>query len=566
MSLSTASKRIAQEAGVSIIPGYLGSISSTDDLLRIANDIGYPVMIKASAGGGGKGMRIAYSDTEALDGYRLSKAEAKSSFGDDTMFVEKFIEEPRHIEIQLLADSQGNAVWLNERECSVQRRNQKVIEEAPSTFLTSDTRRAMGEQAVALAKAVGYESAGTCEFLVDRNRRFYFLEMNTRLQVEHPVTEAITGIDLVEHMIRVAAGEPLAIRQEDVQLKGWALESRVYAEDPLRGFLPSIGKLVRYQEPSGPGVRVDSGVREGSEISVYYDPMISKLVSYGKDRTEALAIMRSALDRYVIRGVTHNINFLRSLCDHPRFIRGDLTTKFIQDEYPEGYKGAEMSDEDVRVLIGSAVLVRGRLIRDALSVGEGRKGWDAEQEWDQAMKEWVVTLREQRYVVHVLHASISDRQQQLTAAISTDDSEPHEVTLTSSYEVGDSVLTIEVDSAEHTLQVASLSSASSRMSLITRGTTFPLLLHSPTQDELQRYMPKHVAPDTSKQVLSPMPGVVFSVKVQEGEEVAAGQEVCVVEAMKMQNALRVSGHGKVKKILVKQGQTVSSDQVLIELE
>ena len=511
-------------------------------------------------------MRIAWNDTEAVEGFGLSKAEAASSFGDDTMFVEKFIEEPRHIEIQLLADSHGNAVWLNERECSVQRRNQKVIEEAPSTFLTPDTRKAMGTQAVALAKAVGYENAGTCEFLVDRHRRFYFLEMNTRLQVEHPVTEAITGLDLVEHMIRVAAGEPLSFTQADVQLKGWALESRVYAEDPLRGFLPSIGKLVRYQEPTGPGVRVDSGVREGSEISVYYDPMISKLVTYGKDRTEALALMRGALDRYVIRGVTHNVNFLRSLCDHPRFIRGDLTTKFIQDEYPEGYKGAMMVDEDLRILVGSAVLVKGRMMRDTLTVGEGRKGWDPDEEWTQLMKEWVVTLHEQRYLVQVLQSSISDEKQQLTLAITAPEGEPHEVMLTSSYEVGDTVLITEANGRPHTLQVASLSAASSHVSLITRGTSFPLLIHSPAQDALQVHMPVHVAPDTSKMVLSPMPGVVFSMKVNEGDEVVAGQEACVVEAMKMQNSLRFSGNGKVKKVLVKQGQTVSADQVLIELE
>ena len=371
-----SSKKIAKEANVSIIPGYLGAINGDDELLRIANEIGYPVMIKASAGGGGKGMRIAYDDAEAVDGYRLSKAEAMSSFGDDTMFVEKYIEEPRHIEIQLLADAHGNAVYLNERECSVQRRNQKVIEEAPSTFLTPDTRRAMGEQAVALAKAVGYESAGTCEFLVDKHRNFYFLEMNTRLQVEHPVTEAITGLDLVEHMIRVAAGQPLSFAQKDVRLEGWALESRVYAEDPLRGFLPSIGKLVRYVEPRGEGVRVDSGVREGSDISVYYDPMISKLITYAPTRNEALARMRAALDQYVIRGVTHNINFLRSLCDHPRFIRGDLSTAFIPEEYPDGYKGAEMSDEDVVVLLGTAVAVRAR---QALGVlGEAGGGWDGE--------------------------------------------------------------------------------------------------------------------------------------------------------------------------------------------
>lgn len=324
-----SSKKIAKEAGVNIIPGFLGAIDNDPDLIRIANEIGYPVMIKASAGGGGKGMRIAWNDEEAVSGYRLSKQEAMASFGDDTMFVEKFIEEPRHIEIQLLADAHGNAVYLNERDCSIQRRNQKVIEEAPSTFLDAATRAQMGNQAVALAKAVGYESAGTCEFLVDKHRNFYFLEMNTRLQVEHPVTECITGLDLVEHMIRVATGEPLSFGQADVKLEGWAFESRVYAEDPLRGFLPSIGRLVRYVEPSGENIRVDSGVREASEISIHYDPMISKLVTYGATRNEALQKMREALDSYVIRGLTHNINFLRSLCDHPRFISGNINTNFI---------------------------------------------------------------------------------------------------------------------------------------------------------------------------------------------------------------------------------------------
>ena len=591
-----SSKKIAKQAGVNIIPGYLGAINDDDELIRIAREVGYPVMIKASAGGGGKGMRIAYNDQEALDGYRLSKAEAMSSFGDDTMFVEKYIEEPRHIEIQLLADAHGNAVYLNERECSVQRRNQKVIEEAPSTFLTPETRRAMGEQAVALAKAVGYESAGTCEFLVDKHRRFYFLEMNTRLQVEHPVTEAITGLDLVEHMIRVATGEPLSFGQKDVQLKGWAFESRVYAEDPLRGFLPSIGKLVRYVEPRGEGVRVDSGVREGSDISVYYDPMISKLITYAATRNEALALMRKALDEYVIRGVTHNVNFLRSLCDHPRFIRGELSTAFIPEEYPDGYKGATMSEEDVTVLLGAAVAIRARQVSDSEdihAIGEA----DVERlrasvgamvvSWAGRTFEVRATV-ERPYVTPLdVKLQIDELPQQPAQQQLLDGSnnQSHELlhatgSLTTAYRVGDTVVTIAyrpdadddstnpatTNATTHTLQVLQLSAASNKLQLITRGTAFTLRTHTPLQHALQAYMPIHAPVDTSKQVLSPMPGVVFSVKVAEGDEVSAGQEVCVVEAMKMQNALRAAGSGRVKKVLVQQGQTVSADQVLIELE
>ena len=607
-----SSKKIAKEAGVNIIPGYLGAINNDDELLRIAREVGYPVMIKASAGGGGKGMRIAYDDREAVDGYRLSKAEAMSSFGDDTMFVEKYIEEPRHIEIQLLADAHGNAVYLNERECSVQRRNQKVIEEAPSTFLTPATRRAMGEQAVALAKAVGYESAGTCEFLVDKHRQFYFLEMNTRLQVEHPVTEAITGLDLVEHMIRVATGEPLSFKQRDVQLKGWALESRVYAEDPLRGFLPSIGKLVRYVEPRGEGVRVDSGVREGSDISVYYDPMISKLITYGQDRNEALALMRKALDEYVIRGVTHNVNFLRSLCDHPRFIRGELSTAFIPEEYPDGYKGATMSEDDLTVLLGTAVAIRARQALDTMAV---RDVWDVEAQTrlDASVGEMVVSWAGRTFQVRAKvnrpfatmlhmelqvdelpqpqqpqqdehdHAQQPQQQQQLPLLHSRG-------RLSTAYQIGATVVTVtyeadkrdnntkrrtatergplslSADAPTHTLQVLQLSAASNKLQLITRGTSFTLRTHTPLQHALQAHMPVHAPVDTSKQVLSPMPGVVYSVKVSEGDEVVAGQEVAVVEAMKMQNALRAAGNGRVKKVLVKQGQTVSADEVLIELE
>lgn len=570
-----SSKKIAQDAKVNIIPGHLEAVQTEDEVVKISNEIGYPVMVKASGGGGGKGMRVAYNDAEARSGYQLSKAEAMSSFGNDVMFVEKFIEEPRHIEIQLLADSHGNAIYLNERECSVQRRNQKVIEEAPSVFLDPATRAAMGAQAVALAKAVGYESAGTCEFLVDKHRNFYFLEMNTRLQVEHPVTEMITGVDIVEQMIRIAAGHKVTpSNQADVQLKGWAVESRVYAEDPLRGFLPSIGTLKRYVEPVGENIRVDSGVTEGGEISIHYDPMISKLITYGKDRNEALALMRKALDAYVIRGLTHNVNFLRSLCDHPRFIEGRLTTNFIPEEYPEGYKGAHLTKLDVLALVGSAVMVYGAMLKQQTSVSNRLRSFDADAYIHKELAHLYVGFgagaseaQQFRITVHSLATSKVDGAAELTLDILSEGGVSEKgVTVRSDYKRGDQVFASLVDGKPYTLQVLSSSDGSPKLALSFAGSSFALEVRSPRQHELLKYMPIKEVLDTSKLVLSPMPGAIFAVKVVVGEEVAAGQEVVVVEAMKMQNALRATNSGKVKAVHVKKGQTVTADQVLIEFE
>ncbi|MEA3221023.1 acetyl-CoA carboxylase biotin carboxylase subunit [Immundisolibacter sp.] len=371
------SKKLAVEAGVNTVPGYVGIIDTPDEAVRIAEDIGFPVMIKATAGGGGKGMRVVNRREEMAEGFRAATSEARSSFGDDRVFIEKYITRPRHIEIQVLGDRQGNIVYLGERECSIQRRHQKVIEEAPSVFLTPEVRRAMGEQAVALARAVGYHSAGTVEFIVDQERNFYFLEMNTRLQVEHPVTELVTGVDLVEQMIRIAAGEPLALRQDDVTLTGWAIEARVYAEDARRGFLPSIGRLTDYQEPTGPGIRVDSGTYEGGEISMYYDPMIAKLIAYGEDRAQATARLVDALDSYDIRGVTTNLDFLGSLLSHPRFATGDISTNFIAEEYPDGYAEPPVDDKERELFAVIAAYVRAQQELRARHLHAG----DADSPW-----------------------------------------------------------------------------------------------------------------------------------------------------------------------------------------
>lgn len=567
-----SSKKIAIEAGVSVIPGHLGEVKTEEEVVRISNEIGYPVMVKASGGGGGKGMRVAYNDEEAKSGFNLSRAEAMASFGSDVMFVEKFIEMPRHIEVQLLADSHGHVLHLHERDCSVQRRNQKVIEEAPSTFLDEKTRAEMGAQAVALAKAVGYESAGTCEFLVEGTKKnggspnFYFMEMNTRLQVEHPVTEQITGIDIVEQMIRIAAGHHLLpARQEDVKINGWAIESRVYAEDPLRGFLPSIGNLQRYVEPTGTGVRIDSGIVEGSEISIHYDPMISKLITYGKDRTAALEYMRRALDSYVIRGVTHNVNFLRSLCDHPRFIEGRLTTNFIPEEYPNGYKGAVLAPADVEALVASAVLVHAARVRNQASISGQNASFQREAFVARQTEELVVGFGAgadaKQFQVRVRNSTERDGQRTLQVEI-----DGKTVSIESNYTRGQNVFESRVGGVAYTLQVINAADASAQVRLSLAGTNFDLAVRTPREHQLLQFMPIQEVRDTSKLVVSPMPGAVFSIKVAVGDEVAPGQEVAVVEAMKMQNALRAVNAGKVKAVKVKPGQTVVADQVLIEFE
>lgn len=563
-----SSKKIARDAKVNIIPGHMQHIDTEEECVEIARKIGYPVMVKASGGGGGKGMRVAYNDEECRSGYRLSRAEAKAAFGRDTMFVEKYIEEPRHIEIQLLADGHGNAIYLNERECSVQRRNQKIIEEAPSIFLDEKTRAAMGNQAVTLAKAVGYESAGTCEFLVDKHRNFYFLEMNTRLQVEHPVTEQITGVDIVEQMIRIATGEPLRYKQEDIKINGWSFESRVYAEDPLRNFLPSIGTLKRYVEPKGPHIRIDSGIREGSEISIHYDPMISKLITYGATRNEALQYMREALDSYVIRGLTHNINFLRSLCDHPRFIEGRLSTAFIPEEYPQGYKGATLTNKQQDALLASAANVYLVGLRNQVSLTGKQRSFNPSAYVDHRLHELVITLLDKHYRIRLVtkDALNSCKVSFDITPLEGDNKTPTTVDIETSYQRGDWVFVSTVNGTQYVFQVMSVSDSSPILAIQYAGTSFKMEVRSPREYELMKFMPVKEVVDTSKLVVSPMPGAVFAIKVKAGDTVFAGQEVCIVEAMKMQNALRAVNNGVVKKIHVKQGQTVSADQVLLELE
>jgi propionyl-CoA carboxylase alpha chain len=567
-----SSKKIARDAKVNTIPGFLGAVANDQEVIKIANEIGYPVMIKAAHGGGGKGMRIAWNDKEACDGFRMSKAEALSSFGNDTIFIEKFIEEPRHIEIQVLLDAHGNGIYANERECSIQRRNQKVVEEAPSTFLDPATRKAMGEQAVALAKAVKYESAGTVEFLVDKHRNFYFLEMNTRLQVEHPITEYITGLDLVEQMIRVAAGHTLAIKQSDIGIKGWAVESRVYAEDPLNGFLPSIGRLERYVEPctDAGDVRVDTGVREGAEISIYYDPLISKLVTYGPDRATAVQKMREALDSYVIRGVVSNINFLRAIMDNPRWISGQLSTKFIPTEFPDGFKGHQLQRADKEFLISAAAMVLARQIALQTSTTSGKVAlFNADKFLTDRLTDLVVTLkdREEQYSLSAKNYK-RDAKGVATATVTLNEgkttSEPFEVS--TDYVKGQILFSVTIRGETARIQIVSAREQQAEIVLQYKGTIFKLALRSQQEQELFRHMPVPQEVDAARFVTSPMPGAIYSIRVQVGDKVVAGQEVCVVEAMKMQNAIRVIKAGVIKAIPVKVGQTVASEDLLMEVD
>jgi propionyl-CoA carboxylase alpha chain len=566
-----ASKQLARDANVDTVPGVLAIIETDEDVTKIANEIGYPVMIKASAGGGGKGMRIAWDDQDAIEGFKLSTQEAINSFGDDRIFIEKFIEDPRHIELQVLVDAWGNGVYLNERECTIQRRNQKVIEEAPSQFLDEATRKAMGAQALALAYSCDYESAGTVEFLVDKHKKFYFLEMNTRLQVEHPVTELITGVDLVEQMINIAAGRKLPMKQEDVKLEGWAFESRVYAENPLQGFLPSIGFLERYIEPVGTNVRCDSGIREGSEISIHYDPLICKLVTYGENRDVALEEMRQALDKYVIRGVTNNINFLRSLTDHPRFIDADMTTNFIPEEYPDGYLGHTLNETQTEALVTAAVLVHYERLQGQLSISGQNARFDTAEILDVATGALIVKVKDQTYVAR-LFVDIDEEldTEDITLTYARVDGEnvtdEKEISVDCDYSNGDILFNAYIDNTSFAFQTVEVSDRSSDYTLSFMGSPYQVSVESPLQAGLSEYMPLKAEIDTEKMILSPMPGVVHSVAVKVGDIVVPGQEICVVEAMKMQNALRAVGGGVVKSVNYQAGDIVAAEDILIELE
>jgi len=543
------SKKLADEAGVSTVPGYTGIIEGPDQAVQIARDIGYPVMLKASAGGGGKGMRVVWDDEECRDGFTRATNEAVSSFGDGRVFAEKFIEEPRHIEIQVLADGQGQVVYLGERECSIQRRHQKVIEEAPSPFLDEETRKAMGEQAVALARAVDYMSAGTVEFIVDAKKNFYFLEMNTRLQVEHPVTEMVTGQDLVEWMIRIAAGEKLTLTQDDIQLTGWAMEARVYAEDPFRNFMPSIGRLSRYQPPAeSDTVRVDTGIEEGSEVSMFYDPMIAKLITYGTNRNEAIANMNNALDAYFIRGVSHNISFLNALMAHPRFIAGQLTTNFIAEEYPDGFHAADVVHDDPELPLAMAAMVHRTLMDRAAKLSGQLPGHDRT-----VPRDYVVIAGREHYPVSI--EPVEDGYEVIQAG------KPLHVA--TNWRPGEPLIDAQVNGRRVCFQ---LDRVGLRYRLSHRGSQVDALVVTPRTAELARLMPEKVPPDLSKFLLSPMPGLLVRLAVAEGDEVKAGEELAVVEAMKMENSLRANEDGVVAKVMAEEGQSLVVDQPIVEFE
>ena len=548
------SKKLAAEANVSTVPGYMGLIADADEAVKISNDIGYPVMIKASAGGGGKGMRIAWNDTECREGFQSSKNEAAASFGDDRIFIEKFVTQPRHIEIQVLGDKHGNCIYLGERECSIQRRNQKVIEEAPSPFLDEATRKSMGEQAVALSKAVDYCSAGTVEFIVDGDRNFYFLEMNTRLQVEHPVTELITGVDLVEQMIRVAHGEKLSLQQSDIKLNGWAMESRLYAEDPYRNFLPSIGRLTRYRPPVERSsdtevVRNDTGVFEGGEISMFYDPMIAKLCTWAPDRPAAIDAMRRALDGFELEGIGHNLPFLSAVMDHERFRSGNITTAFIEEEYPDGFQGVTLPDDSLRRLAaGAAAMHRVSQIRDArisgrMSHHEREVGTD-----------WVVSLGGQDYAVLI-------KADPGGSTVQFETGDPLRVS--SDWVPGNPLAVLSV--SDETV-IAKVSSKPNGFRMRHRGADLDVKVQTPRQFALSRHMIEKTPPDTSKMLLCPMPGLIVSMNVAVGDEVQEGQALCTVEAMKMENVLRAEKTATVAKINAAAGDSLAVDDVIMEFE
>ncbi|HEY0959994.1 MAG TPA: acetyl/propionyl/methylcrotonyl-CoA carboxylase subunit alpha [Novosphingobium sp.] len=555
------SKKLAKEAGVNVVPGFVGEIEDTEHAVRISNDIGYPVMMKASAGGGGKGMRLAYDEKDVREGFESVKREGLNSFGDDRVFIEKFILNPRHIEIQILGDKHGNVLYLNERECSIQRRHQKVVEEAPSPFVTEKMRKAMGEQCVALSKAVGYYSAGTVELIVSgadpSGESFYFLEMNTRLQVEHPVTEAITGVDLVEQMIRVAAGEKLAFTQDDVKIEGWSIENRVYAEDPYRGFLPSTGRLTRYRPPVDgwvddgsengrrgiDGVRVDDGVYEGGEVSMFYDPMIAKLITWGETRDEAADKQIAALDAFEIEGLGHNIDFVSAIMQHPRFRSGELTTGFIAEEYPEGFTGAATSD-DIKAKIAAVAGFVATARADRARNVDGQLAHHLPPP-----SEWSVKIGDHRFLVALDEDEI------------TVDGEA--IDLAMEYTPGDKLVLAEVDGEEIGVKIEPTRTG---LKVTTRGAIHKVDILPARVAHLADHMIEKVPPDLSKFLICPMPGLLVALHVGEGDKVEAGQPLAVVEAMKMENILRAEKSATVKKVNAKAGESLAVDAIILELE
>ncbi|WP_395703747.1 acetyl-CoA carboxylase biotin carboxylase subunit [Aquabacterium sp.] len=574
-----ASKKLANEARVSTIPGWNDAIETPEQAVQIAKDIGYPVMIKASAGGGGKGLRVAFNDKEAFEGFSSCRNEARNSFGDDRVFIEKFVEQPRHIEIQILGDAHGNVVYLHERECSIQRRHQKVIEEAPSPFISDATRQAMGEQAVALAKAVKYQSAGTVEFVVGKHQDFYFLEMNTRLQVEHPVTECITGLDLVEQMIRVAAGEKLAFTQDQIPRQGWAMECRINAEDPFRNFLPSTGRLVKYQPPAANleqgavtlagaayaneafgGVRVDTGVYEGGEIPMFYDSMIAKLIVHGRDRQDAIAKMREALNAFVIRGISSNIPFQAALLAHPRFVAGDFNTGFIAEHYGKGFDAADVPHEDPRFLVALAAFVRRKARERAAGISGQLPGHEV------AHKHELVVVQLGKLGQHVHHAvQLGDFDAAAGTLTVTVGGQVYAIQ--SQSKLGDALMVGTVNGQPFSAQVER---SSARQPLALRvshnGTAIDTLALLPRAAELLKLMPYKAPPDLSKFLLSPMPGLLVQVAVAPGQKVLAGERLATIEAMKMENILTATQDGVVKQVLAQPGASLAVDQPIVAFE
>jgi propionyl-CoA carboxylase alpha chain len=542
------SKLIAEKAGVNCIPGYTDVVRDGDHAVEISAGIGYPVMLKASAGGGGKGMRVAWDEADCRDGFERATNEARSSFGDTRIFIEKYIQQPRHIEIQIMADGHGNVIYLGERECSIQRRHQKVIEEAPSPFLDEATRQKMGEQSCALARAVDYQSAGTVEFIADADMNFYFLEMNTRLQVEHPVTELVTGQDLVEMMIRVAAGEKLSLAQSDVTLTGWAMESRVYAEDPFRNFMPSIGRLSGYREPEGEGVRVDSGVYEGGEVSMHYDPMISKLITYGDNREAAIDLMVDALDAYYIRGVNHNISFLNALMVHPRFVAGELTTNFIEEEFPDGFNADLVPQNNPHIAVVVAAAVHQEYRERSSQISGQSEGHEY-----QVPDQWVVITGAEETPVS-MNLTLSG----FLVSVGNDD-----YSVVTDWALGEPLFEAQINGQQVTVQVER---SGSGYKLFYRGAEINALVLSPKAAALNKLMLEKVPADLSKFLLSPMPGLLVKLVVKVGDQVKTGEELAVVEAMKMENSLRATNDGIVAKISADVGDSLMVDQAILEFE